>query len=60
MVFVERATAEFFRAVHWLSEAFAVEQGLPIQGGSLRKKTEAPSFRVPGQGCKRGAAPDCK
>ena len=32
MVFVKRAAAKFLRAVQWLSEAFAVEQGLPIQG----------------------------
>jgi hypothetical protein len=32
VVFVERAAAEFFRAVQRLSEAFASEQGLPIQG----------------------------
>lgn len=32
MVFVKRAAAEFLRAVQRLSEAFAVEQGLPIQG----------------------------
>jgi hypothetical protein len=29
---VKRAAAEFLRAVQRLSEAFAVEQGLPIQG----------------------------
>jgi hypothetical protein len=32
MVFVERAAAKFLRAVQRLAEAFAVEQGLPIQG----------------------------
>jgi hypothetical protein len=32
VVFVKRAAAEFFRAVQRLSEAFAGEQGLPIQG----------------------------
>ncbi|MNY22768.1 hypothetical protein D3C86_1564070 [compost metagenome] len=32
VVFVERAAAEFFRAVQWLSEAFASKQSLPIQG----------------------------
>jgi hypothetical protein len=29
---VERAAAKFLRAVQWLAEAFAVEQGVPIQG----------------------------
>ncbi|MNK87712.1 hypothetical protein D3C87_1076520 [compost metagenome] len=32
MVFVERAAAKFLRAVQRLAEAFAVEQGVPIQG----------------------------
>jgi hypothetical protein len=32
VVFVERAAAEFFRAVQRLSEAFAGKQGVPIQG----------------------------
>jgi hypothetical protein len=32
MVFVKRAATQLLRAVQRLSEAFAVEQGLPIQG----------------------------
>jgi hypothetical protein len=32
MVFVKRAAAEFLRAVQRFAEAFAVEQGWPIQG----------------------------
>lgn len=32
MVFVEGAAAKFLRAVQRLAEAFAVEQGVPIQG----------------------------
>ena len=36
VVFVKRAAPEFFRAVVRFAEAFAVKQGLPIQGAVLR------------------------
>ena len=37
MVFVERTAPEFFGAVVRFSKAFAVKQGLPIQGPVLRQ-----------------------
>ena len=37
MIFMERAAPEFFGAVVGFSEAFAVKQGLPIQGAVLRQ-----------------------
>jgi hypothetical protein len=33
VVLVERAASQFFRAVQGFAKSFAVEQGLPIQGG---------------------------
>jgi len=36
VVFVKRAASEFFRAVVRFAEAFAIKQGLPIQGAVLR------------------------
>ena len=36
VIFVERAAPELFRAVMRFSQAFAIKQGLPIQGAVLR------------------------
>jgi hypothetical protein len=36
VIFVERAAPELFGAVMRFSQAFAIKQGLPIQGAVLR------------------------
>lgn len=55
VVFVKRAAPELFRAVVRFAEAFAVKQGLPIQGAALHQMTDAAASRFRRVGARLGA-----